>query len=66
MDNQQQSSNQDKLSSRRGRKSESSNVHIRPVFREEPDIDKLARAIATMIMNTAKKEMENPDELPND
>jgi len=38
---------------RRGRKAESSNVRLRPVFREEPDIEKLGRAIMAMAVSAA-------------
>ncbi|HCC35921.1 MAG TPA: hypothetical protein DEQ02_10005 [Ruminococcaceae bacterium] len=37
----------------RGRPAESSRVRLRPVFREEPDIEKLGRAIMAMALRKA-------------
>jgi len=44
--------------SNRGRKAESSNVYLRPVFREEPDIEKLGRALIAMAVHAVNVEME--------
>jgi hypothetical protein len=39
--------NNKKTKNNRGRKPTSSNVHIQPIFRTEPDIEKLGRAVMT-------------------
>ena len=39
---------------RRGRKATSTNVRLLPEFREEPDIEKLGRAILALAMQNAK------------
>jgi len=44
----------------RGRPSESRNVRVVPEFREEPDIEKLGRALIAIAMRIA--EMKNTEE----
>lgn len=55
---------------RRGRRAESSNVRLRPVFREEPDIEKLSRAIVSMIVRDAslpsQRQSINPANISSD
>ena len=43
----------------RGRKATSGNVRLRPVFREEPDIEKLGRAIIAMAVRATNMETDN-------
>ena len=47
-----------KAKSNRGRKAESCNVRIEPIFREEPDIEKLGRALIAMAVHAVNVEME--------
>jgi len=49
--------NGDKRSSR-GRPPESGNVRLQPIFRKEPDIQKLGRAIIAIATSAAKLETD--------
>ena len=46
-----------KQKSNRGRKAESGNVRLEPIFREEPDIEKLGRALIAMAVHAVNAEM---------
>jgi len=47
-----------KQKSNRGRKAESCNVRLEPIFREEPDIEMLGRALIAMAVHAVDKEIE--------
>ena len=48
-----------KQKSNRGRKAESGNVRLEPIFCEEPDIEKLGRALIAMAVHAVNVEMED-------
>jgi len=51
-----------KSKSRRGRKGESSIVYVKPVFRDEPDLEKLGKALIAMAVHSVNTETEGEQE----